>query len=206
MARPVVLGIDCALYFMPTWIRESGAEDSNLALTWDAVAQSWGSGAWEEIEPVTQVTLNMTTSEADVTTRASNGWRQVVPTLKDASVDFSILWQPDDALFADLLKIFIDQCPMSFLILDGTVANSAGDEPNQYPTTSVAMGDPGTWTTPPYRCTGIGDRTGLWADFAVMSFTRNEALEEAVMADISIRPTVGLVTPEWITIAENATP
>jgi hypothetical protein len=183
------------MYYMPSWVREGGDEDANLALDWNAAGQSWGSGSWIQIDPITDVTLNLSTSEADVTTRAANGWRQVVPALKDASVDFSILWKPDDGTFADLLSIFLSQCPASFLILDGDVAESDGSTP---PT-----GDPGTWATPASRCSQIGDRTGLWADFAVMSFTRNEGLEDAVMADLTIRPTVGLVTTQWITIVEK---
>jgi hypothetical protein len=48
------------------------------------------SGAdWIEIENVRDVTLNLETGEADVTTRANSGWKQTLATLKDGSVDGS---------------------------------------------------------------------------------------------------------------------
>lgn len=189
MSRPVVLGIDCALYYMDQDYRSTNA--TQLASTWaNALSTGFTDGSsgspWTLIETITEVTLNMTAATADVTTRASGGWRQNVSTLKDASVDFSILWQPDAAVFDDLLTAFLNQCAMSFLVLDGECVNAI---------TNISSTQGGAVDS----CGNYGDITGLWADFNITSFTRNEALEEAVMADVTIQPTVGLVTPEWVT-------
>ena len=43
------------------------------------------------------------------------------------------------------------------------------------------------------------DSEGLRATFDIFNFTRNEALEEAIMVDVSIKPTYAVNAPEWIT-------
>ncbi len=46
----------------------------------------------------------------------------------------------------------------------------------------------------------LGSTQGLWADFQVLSFTRNEALEDAISTDVTIKPSTALLAPEWITV------
>lgn len=43
---------------------------------------------------------------------------------------------------------------------------------------------------------------GLYAEFSVSNFTRNEALEEAMTVDVTLVPTRGqvVITPEWVTV------
>lgn len=41
---------------------------------------------------------------------------------------------------------------------------------------------------------------GLYADFQVTNFSRNEPLEDAVSTDVTVKPSVGLLSPEWITV------
>ncbi|MCK6458214.1 MAG: hypothetical protein L6Q92_17005, partial [Phycisphaerae bacterium] len=50
-----------------------------------------GGGAWTELANVKDVTLSLETGEADVTTRANSGWRAIVATLKEASVEFEMV-------------------------------------------------------------------------------------------------------------------
>ena len=40
--------------------------------------------------------------------------------------------------------------------------------------------------------------TGLVSNFAVTNFTRNEALEEALVADVTLKPTYSDVVPAWL--------
>jgi len=44
-----------------------------------------------EIENAKDVTLNIEAGDADVTTRAAQGWRMHMPTLMDASIEFELL-------------------------------------------------------------------------------------------------------------------
>ena len=72
------LGLDAKLY------RNTGTIGSNL---------------WSVVDNVRDVTLNLETGEADVTTRGNDGWRATVGTLKDAGIEFEMVWDTADAGF-----------------------------------------------------------------------------------------------------------
>ena len=46
--------------------------------------------------------------------------------------------------------------------------------------------------------TTVGSQ-GLWADFSVLNFTREEPLEEAIKAKVTIKPAYSSVAAAWIT-------
>lgn len=52
-----------------------------------------------EMSNVRDVTLTLEAGEADVTTRANQGWRATAPTLRECSVEFEMVWDPADAGF-----------------------------------------------------------------------------------------------------------
>ena len=51
-----------------------------------------GAGSWLELTNTKDVTLSLEAGEADVTTRGNDGWRAIVATLKEASVEFEMVW------------------------------------------------------------------------------------------------------------------
>ena len=197
MSREIILGIDCQVLYMPTSKRVYSP--ANLVKPYNNIDYSsttrYVNGDWVALTPVKDVTLNLTCSTADVTMRSSNGWRQMVPAIKEASVDFSMLWCPDNDTvhgdaFRDILQQFVDQCPVAFMFLDGMI--------------DVANLTANGWMPTEGRCGQYGDISGLKADFAVTKFTRNESLEEGLMADITLEPTVGLIYPEWVVMGFDA--
>jgi hypothetical protein len=80
-----VLGMNCKLYFGDTQL--------------DGVAETAATMDWTELDNALDVNLNLSTGEADITTRANNGWKATAATLKDGSVEFEMLWKPTDAGF-----------------------------------------------------------------------------------------------------------
>ncbi len=71
-----------------------------------------------ELGNVRDVTLNLEEGEADVTTRANNGWRATEPTLKDGSVEFEMAYDPADAGFVRILGAWLKRTPVPMAILD----------------------------------------------------------------------------------------
>ena len=128
---------------------------------------TYAAPTWGEVSNVKDVTLNLEKGEADVTTRANAGWRATVGTLKDASIEFQMVWDTVDAGFDAIRQAFFDNTPIEFAVMDGDIT------------------DP--------------DSEGLRATFDIFNFTRNEALEEAILVDVSIKPTYADNAPEWIT-------
>ena len=127
---------------------------------------TYAAPTWVEVSNVKDVTLNLEKGEADVTTRANQGWRATVGTLKDASIEFQMVWDTVDAGFDAIRQAFFNNTPLEFAVMDGDIT------------------DP--------------DSEGLRATFDIFNFTRNEALEEAIMVDVSIKPTYADNAPEWI--------
>lgn len=76
-----------------------------------------GTRATTALANVRNVTLNMETGESDVTTRANNGWRATVSTLKDASVEFEMVWEPNDIGFNVIKTAFLNNAALSLLVL-----------------------------------------------------------------------------------------
>lgn len=122
-----------------------------------------------ELSNVKDVTLNLETGEADVTTRANNGWKATIATLKEGSVEFEMIWDPTDAGFTAMKDAYFNNTPVALAILDG-----AKDEEGAQ---------------------------GLWADFSVTNLTREEPLEDAIKAKVTVKPTYSAIPPAWVTVA-----
>lgn len=97
----VRLGLDAVLY------RNTGAPGTTL---------------WVSVNNVRDVTLNLETGEADVTTRGNNGWRATVGTLKDASIEFEMVWDTEDTDFTALKNAFFDGTPIELAVMDGDMS------------------------------------------------------------------------------------
>jgi predicted secreted protein len=78
-----------------------------------------GGGTFTELTNVRDVTLSLETGEADVTTRANVGWRATVGTLKEASVEFEMVWDTADAGFTAIKNAFFNNEMIGLKVLDG---------------------------------------------------------------------------------------
>ncbi len=83
-----------------------------------------GATATTELTNVKDVTLNLETGEADVTTRGNQGWRATVATLKNGSVEFEMIWDTSDAGFTAIREAYFNNTAIALAILDG--ANGEG--------------------------------------------------------------------------------
>lgn len=73
-----------------------------------------------EMKNVKDVTLNIESGEADVTTRKAQGWRMSVATLKEASVEFEMNYDTSDSDYTALANAFFAGTPLAFFISDGS--------------------------------------------------------------------------------------
>ena len=104
---PLVLGLNAKIY------RNSG---------------TFAVPVFEEIGNVRDVTLTLETAEADVTTRTNEGWRATVATLRDASVEFEMVWDTVDPNFDSIRIAYLNNGTVEFSVMDGdiTVSGSQG--------------------------------------------------------------------------------
>jgi hypothetical protein len=101
-----ILGMNAALYY--------GAADGDL-------------GTLVEATNVMDVTLNLESGEADVTTRGNSGWRALVATLRQASIEFEMKWLPADAAFAAIRDAYLNSTVIELAALD-QVRETSGAE------------------------------------------------------------------------------
>ena len=78
-----------------------------------------GSQGTTEVKNVNDLTLNLESGEADVTTRATAGWRASVATLKEASLEFSILYDTEDTDYNAFATAYFNNTPLSLFVSDG---------------------------------------------------------------------------------------
>ncbi len=77
----ITLGMDCGLYY--------------------------GNPPTMEMANVKDVTLTLETGEADVTTRGNQGWRSIIPVVRDCSVEFEMNVRPDDPGYSAVRNAFL---------------------------------------------------------------------------------------------------
>lgn len=90
-------------------------------------AGSYGSPSWNEMPNVKDLTINLETAEADVTTRGNNGWRATVATLKDGTIEFQSVWDRDDDDLQAMFDAFLNRTSIEVLALDGPVSESGSE-------------------------------------------------------------------------------
>ncbi len=80
---------------------------------------TFASPVWDEVKNVRDVTLNLETGESDVSTRGNGGWRANIATLKNASLEFEMMWDTADADFTAIRTAFLANGSIEFAVLDG---------------------------------------------------------------------------------------
>ncbi|MFO7958997.1 MAG: phage tail tube protein [Candidatus Brocadiia bacterium] len=107
------LGKDCKFYYSSTLL--------------DGATNTPATVSWNEVGNVRDLTLNLETGEADVTTRANNGWRATAATLKDGSLEFEMLWDTGDAAFAALKDAWAGGGEIALAAMDGDIQTSGNE-------------------------------------------------------------------------------
>jgi predicted secreted protein len=125
--------------------------------------------AWDEVTNVKNLTLNMDKGEADVSTRGNGGWKATIAALKDASVEFDMVWDLADADLTAIRDAYLNNTVVRFIILDGAIDTAAAG------------------------C------AGLKASFMVTKFSIPQNLEEAIMCQVTMKPTYSATAPAWVT-------
>ena len=72
-----------------------------------------------EVTNVKDVSLSLESGEADVTTRKAKGWKLSVATLKEASLEITILYDTEDGDFLAFKTAYFTNTPISLFVTDG---------------------------------------------------------------------------------------
>ena len=135
-----------------------------------------GTPVWTELPIVKDVKLNTSKGEADVTTRASGGWKQIIGTLKEAAIEFEMVWDTASDAFQAVKDAYFGDTLLGLLLADNP------------------LGEGGTFPagTEVFR-----------ADCAILKFERSEPLEQAVSVSVTAKPTYSANPPVYEVIEEE---
>jgi len=78
---------------------------------------------WTEADNVHgDLTLSMENTEADATTRAGGGWKAVITSLTEASLEFQMIWDTADAGFTAFQNAFLNKSTIGIAAMDAAIA------------------------------------------------------------------------------------
>lgn len=83
-----------------------------------------GMAVMVHVSSVRDVTLGLEAGEADATTRGNNGWRATMATLKDASLEFEMVWDTADANFTAIRNAFLTNTLIKLAVMTDMWAES----------------------------------------------------------------------------------
>ena len=109
----VVLGQDAKLYIAP-------ASGGMVAWTGGLPA------GMNVVDNVRDLTLNNEKGEADVSTRGTGGYRARKGTLKDGTVEFSMVWDVSDTRFGEIKDAFFNNTALVVAVLSSGDHNAEG--------------------------------------------------------------------------------
>ncbi len=83
-----------------------------------------GAVTGSELDNIKDVNSDLSTGEADITTRANNGWEATAATLKKGTVNFKMVWKPGDAGFEAIQAAWEASGEIALMFLDGPVGTA----------------------------------------------------------------------------------
>lgn len=117
-----LLGMNAKLYRLTTGTRASWASADSNGISIAAAPSNL-----DEIPNVTDLALELNTDEADVTTRGNSGWKATLATLRDASIQFQMVWDLSDADFVAIRRAFLNGTSIALAALSGSKTTVGSD-------------------------------------------------------------------------------
>jgi hypothetical protein len=79
---------------------------------------------WSEIKNIRDMTLSDSMGEADVTRRASGGFREMFPTLREAAIEFDMVNVAADTDISTIATNYTNRTTFEIAVMDGAIATS----------------------------------------------------------------------------------
>ena len=108
MPEAIVYGFQCKVYYN---------NESALGLSGTGTVEA---PDWEELDVITDATLDLSMSEADASTRAAGGFELMEPVLLQAGLSGSLIWINGNPQCTMLLNRFLARGVIDLLILSGS--------------------------------------------------------------------------------------
>jgi hypothetical protein len=88
---------------------------------------SYAVPVWNLIDNIKDLVLTLAKGKADVSRRATGGWKAQIGTLKEATIGWSSVWDTEDDDFLTFRNSYLDGDSVDLMVLDGE-SNVAGSQ------------------------------------------------------------------------------
>lgn len=85
---------------------------------------TYGAPVWNEVPNIKDLSVDISTAEADVSTRGNAGWRATVAAQNDATATWNMVYDTTDADFVAFKDAIINKTSIELLFLDGPVGTT----------------------------------------------------------------------------------
>jgi len=100
------------------------------------------SGSWVELENAKDVTTSVEKEMADFTTRKAKGWRQQRGKLKNATIDWEMVWDDEDPGFTAIKSAFFGDAIIGLQVLSGPLAEGGQGLQGDFEITKFTRNEP----------------------------------------------------------------
>jgi len=83
-----------------------------------------GTPEWTEVTAAKDVTCTINKGEADVSTRGGGGWKATIGTIKDASIEFELVYDDADAAVQAILDAFLAGSILGLAVAKGDITQN----------------------------------------------------------------------------------
>jgi hypothetical protein len=97
----------------------------NCKLFKRTAASSYGTPVFTAVDAVRDASYEVEVTEVDASRRGSGGWRQNETTLKNATLNATIMKDADDAMFVEIQTAFEANASMELVAYDGADASGS---------------------------------------------------------------------------------
>jgi len=77
---------------------------------------------WVEVTKLRDVSINVEAAEADMSSRAGAGWEEILPSLRKATIETEIIYNPADTEWAAMNDAFHAGTSIQYAFVDGDIA------------------------------------------------------------------------------------
>lgn len=82
---------------------------------------------WVEVDNVGDLNLGLEKGESEVTIRRGRGWRWTRGALKEATIEFQMVWDTEDAGLQAMKAAHDNRNPVEFAVMDGPIDDPASE-------------------------------------------------------------------------------
>ena len=83
-----------------------------------------GTPTWSEVTVAKDVTCTINKGEADVSTRGGGGWKATIGAMKDASIEFELVYDDADAAVQAILDAFLAGSILGLAVAKGDITQN----------------------------------------------------------------------------------